>query len=713
MIRRAFSSRLSHCRSSHVRPFILLGAALAGAVLLCSGCYEGNYRLTGETNVYQADEYIEVAPIVGYGQTYLPHALLVPGDATVPRMDRSREEIANEVEPEYYRSVPAGEAPAQKICIVLNRCFLKYLYEIGKPEVLAYVEVEDGVGSKPIKNVFFQDDYQPSGALLNFQDAVIYGPTEYSGNPITIRFYVYELDKEDNAIASAVVSTVAGTAKTFGGPYGLVADLIGDVVKTIIETNVDDREFFHQVTLYPAAPGDSMPPLNAMALRTGTYVIVKKEVRRIGADLESLIDFEVERNADLGLGGRPSVVSRSGRLFNHRRMFNFYRELNKAAGWTVKQKLQEYARARQSAEKSGEMPPSVSDTFASIDRIIADKNADAQVKVREAAIPTTLEGRIQALADMVIEASERDDRLRNWLEQPPEDAIRAIDAWNDADIYRRSGAYRRSVLATLPPLVLPEEVEDVENIRGLPHGDEDQEEDRLGALLEYAQGRLAIRETQLSFEVRRRDSAEYFDYRSKSYLTFSVIDTVEPADPQLLNELYTRDAELVEKTLNTRINVDQLAQRIVGLQQEATDAIVATITARKLKGADAEERAKIKEALKKVYDKNAEAIEEAFLKIEAEEEIKSLTDPGRASITEQVSRLVERLKHERPLDKAKRDELKGELEKYPALWQKVKPFFDAAELTEKILDAMPADKSGGAEAGAAPAGSESPDSDGN
>ena len=242
----------------------------------CVSAADWNYRITGEARLYQIDQAGATFPVAGCGNLHPAHDTTVSVNVMAP----SDADLRPGPAARYYYTAGEPVSAEQSICIILNRCFVKHLEDAGQGEVLAYVEVEDGSGTKPIRNVFFRDDFQPAGALLNFQDRIIYGPTTFKGKPITIRFYVYELDRRENEAAAVVVEALAGKAKTLGGPYGLLADLVGEIVKTLIRTNVDDREFFHEITLFPVHPGAEHDARNVAVLRTGQFVIVKKELAR-------------------------------------------------------------------------------------------------------------------------------------------------------------------------------------------------------------------------------------------------------------------------------------------------------------------------------------------------------------------------------------------------------------------------------------------------
>lgn len=328
------------------RPLSVLAlAVLAG----CAGLAEKNYRYTGEVRMYQANTGHE--QITGEGLYQLHDAPGAKKTFAAPGADS------------FFNTRAADGQPEQTIAISLNRAFLKYLAEIGKPEVLAYVEVQEGE-QEPTRKIFFRDDYQPSGALLNFQDALIYGPKPYSGQPLRIRFFVYELDSEDNQVAAGMLSALAGVSKTLATPYGVAAktatDILGDVMNSVIKTNVDDREFYHEVTLYPVAPGSSTALDSVATLRTGTFVVVKKELQRNVA-VESLVDFEDERRFPLpakdGAGNvtgykndSPSVICRSGELYQHRSMEGaLYEQLRLALQSKAEKVGKEIDKERQSA----------------------------------------------------------------------------------------------------------------------------------------------------------------------------------------------------------------------------------------------------------------------------------------------------------------------------------------------------------------------------
>ena len=408
--------------------------ALPTTVLLtvfgCAGLAEKNVALTGETRVFQADLDYDVFPIAGYGELHLAHDVGL-NDLTT---DFDLEEYWSKTETEYFYALPNQGQPTQNITIMMNRAYLKYLEEIGKPEVLAYVEVQQGE-EPPVRRIFFRDDFQPSGTLFNFQDSVIYGPAPYKGKKINIKFYVYELDGDDNKVLAAVIKALADTAKLVTTPLGLAAqtgsDLIGNSMQALINTNVDDREFFHELTMWPIRPGSSRPLENATTLRTGPFVLVKKEVQR-NVDVEALVDFTDEQAFECEFEGDftpPNIVLRSGELFQHREMEKqFYSKLRSLAENPLQAEVDKYIRAETTYRKNPDKPkPDSAELNRSLRQIVDQVFERSDIGFRTEAIKPEEDGDVVAENARVVIENYVPYRAKSYLtfsvlsHMPPED----------------------------------------------------------------------------------------------------------------------------------------------------------------------------------------------------------------------------------------------------------------------------------------------------
>ncbi len=190
------------------------------------------------------------------------------------------------------------------VSILVGNIFLRALRDVGSPHVLVYAEIHDDGTDNPETmrtRVLFESRDQPAGVNLGLADRVLYGPVAFKGFPIRIKLYVVELDKEDKEVASRAISSVGGVAATAAPQAGPAIGIVVDVLQAINAMNKDDFELRADVTMHPvgafgtarigeASLEDAGEPSQrhgrpyslATSLRTGSYLIVKRELRSRG-----------------------------------------------------------------------------------------------------------------------------------------------------------------------------------------------------------------------------------------------------------------------------------------------------------------------------------------------------------------------------------------------------------------------------------------------
>ncbi len=207
------------------------------------------------------------------------------------------------------------------ITLVLNNIFIKYLKDVGSPHVLVYTQVfDDGTDNSDTAatKVLYNERNSPEGVNPGLADRVLYGPTPFKGFPLRIKLFIVELDKEQKELASKIIDAVgtsAATAKPEAAPAITVA--VG-IAKAINAMNEDDFELRFDMTLYPvsaigkASTGDPILDENnpgqiqaepvqrydravtlVSPLRTGSYVVLKRELEERFKDRKNLCGVEV------------------------------------------------------------------------------------------------------------------------------------------------------------------------------------------------------------------------------------------------------------------------------------------------------------------------------------------------------------------------------------------------------------------------------------
>lgn len=281
------------------------------------GCSLSNYQYTGQTSIHSIrvpkDLESVGANVADFG---------TPGAAFVESSIRDPEETR------YFRDLAFEEPGTRTLTISINRCHVKYLADPGpSKEILAFVTVTDHADNKKYKRVFFDSEFAVEGAYLNFSGKTVYGPRPYAGRPITIDFYIAELDQKENEVAIEAIRQIKKTLALVGPQVSLASNLVTDIATSLIKTNVDDRELQFSYELKPVTyevPSGADIRMGGNLLRTGNYVVVKQEFRRSDADWPSLMSFEDELSFPKWLGGDsaiklasqyPNIVYLGGQLY--------------------------------------------------------------------------------------------------------------------------------------------------------------------------------------------------------------------------------------------------------------------------------------------------------------------------------------------------------------------------------------------------------------
>ncbi len=298
---------------------IVVGASLLGLAWLCVGCQgfaSANYKFTGE-QTFHSIEYLDKF------YNYDSHKIAdfgTPGFAFVHHNQRDEERYR------YFKSARLQDPGTQVISIRINRCFVKYLADTeNSKEVLAFVEVIDHADNSAHRRVFFDDQFVAEGQYLNFSGATVFGPIPYQGQSVTIKFSVFELDQDENAVAIEAIKQIKQTIALVGQQVQPISNLIADISEALVRTNVDDRELHLVVEMHPVTVDHPLAVDSAIAgnlMRVGNYVVIKHEIRSRRADVASKMDFQDEMSWPRWVNGvsaelkaPPNILYLGGQLY--------------------------------------------------------------------------------------------------------------------------------------------------------------------------------------------------------------------------------------------------------------------------------------------------------------------------------------------------------------------------------------------------------------
>ena len=195
--------------------------------------------------------------------------------------------------------------PSDVVSISLKTLYLKYIQSICDFDVIVYAEVYDVVGeTKVLKRVAFNRLNQPPRSYLNVAGNLLYGPIHFEGYPITIKFYVFELDRKNNELLSELLNVVSSVASAAQPQYGTAIETASSIMQFIINSNQDDLELSQEITLYPLSDTEKQHYGEAFLvapLEAGDLVIVKREDQsRIVINRWWLFDTKSEKESKEG-----------------------------------------------------------------------------------------------------------------------------------------------------------------------------------------------------------------------------------------------------------------------------------------------------------------------------------------------------------------------------------------------------------------------------
>ena len=122
------------------------------------------------------------------------------------------------------------------------------------------------------------------GQHLNFDDLLIYGPTQYNGRPLGIMIQVLEIDAKSEQ-NKALLSTLASIGATLSPGMATNLGILDSLGAALMSTSQNDTEYRYFNVLHPATAGQNQ---NISVLEATDYVFIREERRRQNTDWNNL-----------------------------------------------------------------------------------------------------------------------------------------------------------------------------------------------------------------------------------------------------------------------------------------------------------------------------------------------------------------------------------------------------------------------------------------
>lgn len=136
----------------------------------------------------------------------------------------------------------------------------------------------DADGNLEGRVVFYSGDIY-RGQRLNEFNLPIYGPTRYEGGPLTIDFWVLELDRSESQQMEAVLTTLSSLSTELPVMASPGIDILSRIGTAFLQSNQDDVIGHMTLTLMQPRPGQStQDPI----LQVGDLIASRREARGEG-----------------------------------------------------------------------------------------------------------------------------------------------------------------------------------------------------------------------------------------------------------------------------------------------------------------------------------------------------------------------------------------------------------------------------------------------
>ena len=118
-----------------------------------------------------------------------------------------------------------------------------------------------GYNSPSLTSIVYVGRNQLVPGMLNFRDALAYGPTYYKGHPLRIRFTVLVLQKEKSDKAASAVDVVGTIASAAVPGYGALIGEAAKGLKALLKAQKDVVAFDFELTMLADRPEEFRTPI--------------------------------------------------------------------------------------------------------------------------------------------------------------------------------------------------------------------------------------------------------------------------------------------------------------------------------------------------------------------------------------------------------------------------------------------------------------------
>ena len=125
--------------------------------------------------------------------------------------------------------------------------------------------------------VFYSDD-TIEGQTLNQTNLTIYGPVEFMGGPLYVRFSIYEIDADSEQMKK-LLSAVANAGKIAYAPASPVLSVLEGIGASVAQGGNESDRVLQYTAVFDGGSGAG--DVRHLQLVTGDYVLVRSEARKV------------------------------------------------------------------------------------------------------------------------------------------------------------------------------------------------------------------------------------------------------------------------------------------------------------------------------------------------------------------------------------------------------------------------------------------------
>ena len=130
--------------------------------------------------------------------------------------------------------------------------------------------------------IYYNEDVRESGQLINARNIPIYGPQKYNGDSVTFDLWMLELDNEENAEVSELLSSLSSMGQTAYPPSAPALKVLNTLGSAFLSGNHDDLQARINMRFDTLPPRDSQ--VFRLPLREGYYAFVREENRDLNPE---------------------------------------------------------------------------------------------------------------------------------------------------------------------------------------------------------------------------------------------------------------------------------------------------------------------------------------------------------------------------------------------------------------------------------------------